>query len=274
MIQTQLLKLDPPYQIISAKGLVGIQVATLIVTKEIDPDNSRLGRYLNLIEYHSYPVVNYGLKQGLDEMMKYNNNPFDDDAQWEIHRRMKPEGAVWSGVEIKNVRVLGLAGANNDYIELSYFVELIPTVSGFDPSLHIWDKFSTSRIYDLYYGLGNVGLKISKVKTDVSDTNQYYPIKLYLEKLPASDNYCVMVVVREDPNNRSNPIHDETAEFRCLVDPTNSDSINECAATIAEALHGITGFLHTFHYDISCFSRVGQYEDVIEKLKSLVEENY
>ena len=34
MIQTQLLKLDPPYQIISANGYVGIQVATLIVAEE------------------------------------------------------------------------------------------------------------------------------------------------------------------------------------------------------------------------------------------------
>lgn len=34
MIQTQLLRLEPPYQIIAAGGNVGIQVATLIVTED------------------------------------------------------------------------------------------------------------------------------------------------------------------------------------------------------------------------------------------------
>lgn len=34
MIQTHLLKLDPPYQIIHAGGEVGLHIATLIVTKE------------------------------------------------------------------------------------------------------------------------------------------------------------------------------------------------------------------------------------------------
>ena len=34
MIQTQLLKAAQPYQIISAGGQVGVQVATLIVTED------------------------------------------------------------------------------------------------------------------------------------------------------------------------------------------------------------------------------------------------
>ena len=34
MIQTQLLKADKPYQIICAAGMVGVQVATLIVTED------------------------------------------------------------------------------------------------------------------------------------------------------------------------------------------------------------------------------------------------
>ena len=57
MIQTQLLKCDKPYQIISAAGKVGIQVATLIVTEDkVDVD----GNYL--IDTHSHPVVNYADK--------------------------------------------------------------------------------------------------------------------------------------------------------------------------------------------------------------------
>ena len=54
MIQTQLLRLDPPYQIISAGGQVGIQLATLIVTEEKTADE---GQYV--IDTHSHPVVSY-----------------------------------------------------------------------------------------------------------------------------------------------------------------------------------------------------------------------
>lgn len=67
MIQTQLLRLDPPYQIISAKGYVGIQVATLIMSEEKDLSHGSFGHVSSYIEHHCYPVVNYGLKQGLDE---------------------------------------------------------------------------------------------------------------------------------------------------------------------------------------------------------------
>ena len=80
MIQTQLLRLDPPYQIISAGGRVGIQIATLIVANEVDMSHNRFGHISNYVEYHSFPVVSYGLKQGLEEEMKYNNNPMDYEA--------------------------------------------------------------------------------------------------------------------------------------------------------------------------------------------------
>ena len=70
MIQTQLLRLDPPYQIISAGGRVGIQVATLIVTEDKTTED---GGYA--VDTHSHPVVNYGLKQGLDEALKYSSLP-------------------------------------------------------------------------------------------------------------------------------------------------------------------------------------------------------
>ena len=52
MIQTQLLKLDPPYQIVACKGEIGIQIATLIVTEETRGENGEYG-----ITTHSHPVV-------------------------------------------------------------------------------------------------------------------------------------------------------------------------------------------------------------------------
>ena len=91
MIQTQLLKLDPPYQIISANGYVGIQVATLIVAEEKEAAHVRLSTFSrSYIEYHSYPVVNYGLKRGLEEQMKYNRMPWDDFEQYQIF--IEPKG--------------------------------------------------------------------------------------------------------------------------------------------------------------------------------------
>ena len=39
MIQTHILKLDPPYQIIHAGGEVGLHIATLVVTKESETED-------------------------------------------------------------------------------------------------------------------------------------------------------------------------------------------------------------------------------------------
>ncbi|MCR5130815.1 MAG: hypothetical protein K6C10_05065 [Prevotella sp.] len=252
MIQTQLLKLDPPYQIISANGYVGIQVATLIVAEEKEAAHLRLSTFSrSYTEYHSYPVVNYGLKRGLEEQMKYNRMPWDDFEQYQIRRRMQPEGAVWDGVEVKDVRILGLAGANNDAIDLGYFIYLIPAVRGFDPLLHVWDKKSTSRIYDFYTGLGNVGLNTQTVMASsfrgndgvIIDERNEFIIMLSLEQSTDNDVSFIKVSVREPEVDYS--LDEKGINFRCVIDPTNEDSVNDCSATIAEGLHGITPFLPT-----------------------------
>ena len=41
MIQTHMLKLDPPYQIIHAGGEVGLHIATLVVTKESETEDGK-----------------------------------------------------------------------------------------------------------------------------------------------------------------------------------------------------------------------------------------
>ena len=278
MIQTQLLRLDPPYQIISAKGRVGIQVATLIVVDERDLSHGR-GFGTNWVEYHSYPVVSYGLKQGLDEQMKYYNNPLDYEAGWAIRRRLQPEGAVWSGVEVKDVRVLGLAGAQNDAVDLDFFTCLIPTVPGYDPALHVWDAASTSLVYELYQGLGNVGLKTPKLQeTCLLGPRDKYPIKLILENAPASDEFFVKVLIKEDPNAGMDDLPDESIYFRCLLDPRSSDSVGECAATIAEAINGIKIFLPTplvrLTSSLSTREKDKELSDAMKRLASLAEENY
>lgn len=279
MIQTQLLRLDPPYQIICAKGRVGIQVATLIVVNEKDLSHNEHGFTSNWVEYHSYPVVSYGLKQGIDEQMKYNNNPMDYEAEWAIRRRLQPEGAVWSGVEVKDVRVLGLAGAKNNPVELDYFTCLIPTVMRYDPALHVWDATSTSLIYELYQGLGNVGLKTPKLpKMSLSEMRAKFPIRLILENAPTSDEFFVKVLIKEDPNAGISDMPDESIYFRCLVDPRSSDSIDQCAATIAEAINGISSFLPTpfvrLTSSLSSREKDKELSEAMKRLASLAEKNY
>lgn len=285
MIQTQLLRLDPPYQIISAQGYVGIQVATLIVTTVVEPSPQWSKRSSIYAEHHSYPVVNYGLKQGLEEQMKYNRTYLDEFEEYQLRRRMQPEGAVWSGVDVKDVRVLGLAGANNSPIELDYFVYLIPTVQGFDPYLHVWDKTSTSRIYDFYTGLGNVGLKTQSLTAvthrtfegDEVDERKEYRIRLTLENMMAHDGYCVKVLIRENtefiPGKEDNSIY-----FRCIVNPSNEDSIIECAATIAEGLNGLSFFLPTQNLKLIADNNLpdteGYHAGFMNQLISQINENY
>lgn len=276
MIQTELLKLDPPYQIISARGYVGIQVGTLIVTREVDPAQNRLGRIANYIEFHSYPVVSYGLKQGLDEELKYNYNPLDDFAEFDIRRRMQPEGAVWSGVEVKDVRVLGLAGARNRPVGLYYFVCLIPTVQGYDPSLTVWDKESVSRIYELYNGLGDVGIKTSKLSMLSSEKS--FPISLEIEPAPKSNTFFVRVLVKEAAVEQPFMPEEQSIEFRCRIEPSNSDSVSECALNIAEALYGLKSFLPTWTLDISSWQVYDQTNEknssVMKQLIKEVSQNY
>ena len=277
MIQTQLLRLDPPYQIISAKGRVGIQVATLIVVNETDMAHNRHGFVKNWVEFHSYPVVSYGLKQGLDEQMKYYNNPLDEQAEWAIRRRLQPEGAVWSGVEVKDVRVLGLAGAQNKPVELWLFIHLIPTVTGYDPALHVWDANSTSLIYELYQGLGNVGLRTPRLST-MDSSRTKYPIKLILENAPASDEFFVKVLIKDNPNEGVFYLPDESVYFRYVVDPRSSDSIEQCATTIAEALNQIMGFLPTWDVGFSAsllsVQKDKELSEAMKKLAALVSKHY
>lgn len=278
MIQTQLLRLDPPYQIISAGGRVGIQVATLIVTKEKEIYNEKDGSISDSEEYHSYPVVNYGLKRGLEEQMKYNNNPLDYESEWAIRRRLQPEGAVWQGVEVKDVKVLGLAGADNDYVDIDYFIYLIPTVWGTDPSLRVWGKMSTSRIYELYAGLGNVGMRTQKMQDDRVTREGAFPIRLKLEPTPALDGYYVKVLIKEVLYPEEFGMPDESVYFRCKINPFDSDDIRECAATILDGLNGIKNFLPTWNLTFTWRQSLKQgdedFSDAMKQLLSLIKDNY
>lgn len=244
MIQTQLLKSDKPYQIISAAGMVGIQVATLIVTEEKTLDD---GRYI--IDTHSHPVVNYASKEGLVEDLKYfkgdSSNPFET---YEYTTRMQPEGAVWNKVEVRDVRVLGLVGANNFPVEIAEFMALVPSLTPDNPLAYLWDGTTANKMSNLFFGLERFGIKVKKevayseADYDFADYHSYKEIALELEEVDGS--HQVLVKIR-NKNYEYYPITD-SLYFRCRLE----DNPESCISTIE-----------------SCFAELSRHFDFQKKLR-------
>lgn len=118
MIQTQLLRLDPPYQIISYGGEVALHVATLIVTQETTDAKGK-----TKLETHCRPVVNYSRKeyfienpQQLVRHLHFGMSPISGTPH------MKGEGTIWDEADVANVTVLGIAGTTTelDWIALAH----------------------------------------------------------------------------------------------------------------------------------------------------------
>lgn len=230
MIQTQLLKADKPYQIISAAGMVGIQVATLIVTEDKTTED---GGYL--IDTHSHPVVNYGNKEGLTEELKY----FDGypDQRYNYTNRMQPEGAVWNKVEVRDVHVLGLAGANNISIDIETFVGLIPSQPPFFPFDHVWNSSTPQKIHNLSWGFNKVGLKITKiVNGKMYNHGSKQIIKLKLVERDGQHLAEVNITDDEYVDYGDFPIY-----FRCCLEEDTS----ECLFTIQRCMEELS-----YNFDI------------------------
>jgi hypothetical protein len=267
MIQTQLLRLDPPYQIISAGGQVGIQLATLIVTEEKTADD---GQYV--IDTHSHPVVSYGLKQGLEEIFKYGSrNP----AEFSQHAmRLQPEGAVWNKVEVSDIRVLGLAGADNEQMSLEWFVSLVPTDSQFDPWERVWNEKSIAKMYDLFFGFSKVGIKCQSSTTPLTRNHDGdVIIHLHLDA-PGSCTPLVKVEIRDDDE------YDPSIGFvrfsvRLFDDDGEDRHIDKCVKNIMNAVRQLKGTfmqgerLHFVHRRLPVY--VGNpLEEVVESVTNHV----
>lgn len=225
MIQTQLLKADQPYQIISAAGQVGIQVATLIVTEDKTTDKGYQ------IDTHSHPVVNYAVKDGLTEELKYwNRNP---EEEWQYALRLQPEGAVWNKVEVRDIRVLGLVGAENPRVDLETFVSLVPReyIVGLPDIFAIWGPRTPAKIRNLHWGLEKVGIKCETSTTNVSPDRDGY-IYIQLDKNKDFGNPLVCVTIRESEDEVSWP-HNEPICFWCPLDEANP---TECMHTIVACM--------------------------------------
>ena len=92
-MQSHLLKLEPPYQIIACRGEIGVQIGTLIVMEETCGDDGKYG-----ITTHSHPVVTY-----MDKPLTRNNfskrNSEIDEYPEPVYSVAYGEGVVWDKVE-------------------------------------------------------------------------------------------------------------------------------------------------------------------------------
>ena len=231
MIQTQLLKADQPYQIISAAGQVGVQVATLIVTEDkLTADGYQ-------IDTHSHPVVNYAVKDNLTEDLKYWDG--DPTEEWKYTQRLQPEGAVWNKVEVRDVRVLGLVGANNPTVDLEKFISLVPNSSpqifGIShPELSYWDSKTDTKIRNLMWALQRVGIKCSTYTEYVSgcyNRNDFLLINLMMD---LDTLRLVKVQIRVADYEFVSPLPIEEIAFRCRIDEDPAEFVKTVISCMRE----------------------------------------
>lgn len=237
MIQTQLLRLDPPYQIISAGGQVGIQLATLIVTEEKILDS---GEYS--IDTHSHPVVSYGLKQGLERVL--NEEKSDPLFFPSSFVRLQPEGAVWNKVEISDIKVLGLAGVENELMTQDWFVTIVPSDPKFWPWDFVWNKKTISQLYEMSVGLKRVCFKCEEntpyLKYD-HDGRVLIALQLYI----SDENVPLVQVVIRNGSEYSPKVGNIQFCVRLYDNDNDKQSIDECIKTITGAVRSLKSiFMH------------------------------
>lgn len=117
MIQTHLLKLEPPYQIIACKGEIGVQIATLIVTEETRGENGEYG-----ITTHSHPVVSYIEKPVVSQ--RIGNSGDDYDGEIDALVVQNGEGVVWDKVECNQTTLVSLTDQKNRKMSCQDFCNL------------------------------------------------------------------------------------------------------------------------------------------------------
>lgn len=107
MIQTHLLKLDPPYQIIACRGEIGVQVATLVVAEETPDENGDYG-----ITTHSHPVVCYMDKAFSRKKLIEKSGDSENFSIIELAAQ-SGEGVVWDKVECSECTVVSFTDIEN-----------------------------------------------------------------------------------------------------------------------------------------------------------------
>ncbi len=209
MIYSQLLKSDKPYQIIAAAGQVGVQVATLIIMEEKTDEDGYF------IDTHSHPVVNYAIKDDLTEDLKYWNG--DPQEEWKYTNKLKPEGAVWNKVEIRDVCVLGLVGAKNPLLGLDKFVLLVPSIHPQYPSdTPLWGPTTDSKIRNMIWAMERVNIKCYVSAEQISAYRfDFVYIKLMLDI--CTDFEAVVKIILRESDYSYPPLPLDEIAFRCCL---------------------------------------------------------
>ena len=163
MIQTHLLKLDPPYQIIACRGEVGVQIATLIVTEETRDEDGKYG-----ITTHSHPVVSYMDKPRISKKM--TENPDQEDL---MYMAEPGEGVVWDKVECGDCVTVRFTDTLNRKISSGDFGRIAGEML---EEIALSGEWHGHRLMELYCRLEDVGIEI------LDDPEKEHNLTLQLSK--------------------------------------------------------------------------------------------
>ena len=147
MIQTHLLKLDPPYQIITCRGEVGMQIATLVVTEEARDEDGNYG-----ITTHSHPVVTY-----VDKQLK--KQPDSDSFENDPALIACGEGVVWDKVEVNGTSLVCMSDQTERMLTSYGFCRLATEML---ENIALSGKWQGHRLMELGANLMDFGVTILK----------------------------------------------------------------------------------------------------------------
>ena len=152
MIQTHLLKLQPPYQIIACKGEIGVQIATLIVTEETRGENGEYG-----ITTHSHPVVSYIDKQTISQRIDDEKDDYEIDALVV----QNGEGVVWDKVECNQTTLVGMTDQKERKLACEDFCSLVAPML---EEIAFGGEWKGHRISDFQSKVEDMGFSIMNVE--------------------------------------------------------------------------------------------------------------
>ncbi len=147
MIQTHLLKLDPPFQIITCRGEVGMQIATLVVTEETRDEDGNYG-----ITTHSHPVVTY-----VDKQLK--KQPDSDSFENDPALIACGEGVVWDKVEVNGTSLVCMSDQTERKLTSYGFCRLATEML---ENIALSGKWQGHRLMELGANLMDFGVTILK----------------------------------------------------------------------------------------------------------------
>ena len=147
MIQTHLLKVDPPYQIITCRGEVGMQIATLVVTEETRDEDGNYG-----ITTHSHPVVTY-----VDKQLK--KQPDSDSFENDPALIACGEGVVWDKVEVNGTSLVCMSDQTERKLTSYGFCRLATEML---ENIALSGKWQGHRLMELGANLMDFGVTILK----------------------------------------------------------------------------------------------------------------